>query len=438
MKISIFGLGYVGSVSLGCLARDGHQVIGVDVDQTKLDIIQKGLSPIIEEGMEELMSNAAKSGRVEVTSDTHAAISNSELSFVCVGTPSRANGSQDLAAVQKVSEQIGAALKEKDGFHTVVIRSTVVPGTVETLVYEGLEGSSGKQAGKDFGVCFQPEFLREGSSIKDYDHPPFTVVGGDSERSLQALQSLFGHLPGEFITTSIRSAEMLKTCCNVFHALKITFTNEVGRICQSLEVDSNEVMDLICQDRQLNISTAYMRPGFAFGGSCLPKDLRALMHIAKSHDVDVPMLSGVLPSNQLHIDHAFDMVMSSGKRSIGMIGLSFKSGTDDLRESPLVTLAEKLIGKGMDLKIYDPEVNVARLIGANRRYIEETIPHIASLMQENCADVVKNSDVVIVGLGDKSIMHEIPDLLRENHLTIDLVGMPERETLKGEYRGACW
>jgi len=438
VDISIFGLGYVGAVSLACLVRDGHKVVGVDIDDTKLDLIRKGYSPIIEEGMPELMADAASSGRVTVTNSATEAVHGTELSFVCVGTPSRANGSHDLSALERLSEQLGEALKNKNDFHTIVIRSTVVPGTVEDMIRPIIEKHSGKKSGADFGLCFQPEFLREGSSIKDYDNPPFTVTGGDSERSIDALRSLFGHLPAEFISTDIRAAEMLKACCNVFHALKITFANEVGRLCQALSVDSVKVMNLLCQDNHLNISTAYLKPGFAFGGSCLPKDTRAILHMAKERDVDLPMLAGLLPSNNLHIDHAINTVLRSGKRSVGMIGLSFKSGTDDLRESPLVVMAERFIGKGLNLKIYDPEVNVARLVGANRRYIEETIPHISSLMDDGVEQVIDEADVVIVGLSDSDLIEQVRQRAKNHQLIIDLVGIPNRELMAGEYFGACW
>ncbi|HED39457.1 MAG TPA: UDP-glucose/GDP-mannose dehydrogenase family protein [Chromatiales bacterium] len=438
MNISIFGLGYVGAVSLACLARDGHKVIGVDIDPSKLDLIKSGQSPIIEEGMPELVAEVAIAGNVEVTTDTASAIQNSDISFVCVGTPSQNNGSQNLNAIERISEQLGEAIKNKEQFHTIVIRSTVVPGTVEKLIGPTIEKFSGKKNGQDFGLCFQPEFLREGSSIKDYDNPPLTVIGGGDERSIQQLRKLFGHLPADFVTTSVRSAEMLKTCCNVFHALKITFANEIGRLCQGLEVDSREVMDLICRDHQLNISKAYLKPGFAFGGSCLPKDTRALLYLAKHEDISLPMLAGLMPSNELHVEHAIDVVLNSGKKSVGMIGLSFKSGTDDLRESPLVAMAERFIGKGLDLKIFDPEVNVARLVGANRRYIEETIPHISSLMKETCQEVIEQSDVIVVGLNDKPLLAQLYEYTTENHLILDLVDVPNQEKLSGNYVGVCW
>ncbi len=438
MRISIFGLGYVGAVSAGCLARDGHDVIGCDIDQTKLDLLASGKTPIIEEGMEQLIAGAASGGHLSVTNDAAEAVRNSDISLICVGTPSTRSGGQDLTAVKRLCEQLGAAMKDKDGYHAFVMRSTVLPGTVESVVQPLLEEHSGKKAGTDFGVCFQPEFLREGSSIKDYDNPPYTVVGASDPRPAEMLRDIFGHLPCEFVITTITSAEMLKMCCNTFHALKITFANEVGRISQSLGVDSHEVMRLVCEDRHLNISPAYMKPGFAFGGSCLPKDVKALLSVAKSNDVEVPMLGGIMPSNQIHIDHAIDWVLHSSKKKVGMIGLSFKSGTDDLRESPLVTMAERFIGKGVALEIFDPEVNVARLMGANRRYIEESIPHISQLMRNDAKAVIEAADVVVVGLRDKPLMETLHANLRDDQLVLDLVNVPNREKLRGTYRGVCW
>lgn len=438
MRISIFGLGYVGAVSAGCLARDGHDVIGCDIDKTKLDLLASGKTPIIEEGMEALVAEAASSGRLTVTNDAEQAVANSDISLICVGTPSTRTGGQDLTAVKRLCEQLGEAMKAKSGYHAFVMRSTVLPGTVEGVVQPILEERSGKKAGSDFGVCFQPEFLREGSSIKDYDNPPYTVVGTSDERPAKLLEEIFGHLPCEFVTTTITSAEMLKYCCNTFHALKITFANEVGRISQSLDVDSHEVMRLVCEDRALNISPAYMKPGFAFGGSCLPKDVKALLSVAKSNDIEVPMLQGIMPSNQNHIDHAIEWVLESQKRKVGMIGLSFKSGTDDLRESPLVTMAERFIGKGLNLEIYDPEVNVARLMGANRRYIEESIPHISQLMRTSAEAIIDAADVVVVGLRDDALMDVLHARLRDDQLVLDLVNVPNREKLKGTYRGVCW
>src|SRR5688572_19161501 len=315
-RISVFGLGYVGSVSLACLARDGHQVIGVDIDPIKLDLIRSRKSPILEEGIQELMRDVVESGRVAVTDDAAQALRDTELSFVCVGTPSAANGSQDLNAIRRLAEQLGEALRTKPGFHTFVIRSTVQPGTVEEKIEPILERASGKKSGADFGLCFQPEFLREGSSIRDYDHPPYTIVGGNCEAAVNAVREVFQHLDAKFLVTNIRVAEALKMSCNAFHALKITFANEIGRVSEALGIDSHEVMRLVCADQRLNISPAYLKPGFAFGGSCLPKDLRALTTIARQNDIELPMLSSLLVSNRVHIDHAVDKILKLGRPKV--------------------------------------------------------------------------------------------------------------------------
>ena len=438
MDISIFGLGYVGAVSLACLARDGHRVVGVDVDQTKLDLIMDGKTPVVEEGMVQLMSSAVASGRVAVTRDTRDAVMRTDLSLICVGTPSAPNGSQDQTAMLGLAKDLGAAMREKTAPHVFVFRSTLVPGTVEDVLCPLIEAESGKKEGVDFHVCFQPEFLREGSSIRDYDKPPFTVVGANTAAPADKLRELFGHLPCEFITTSVRSAEMVKYCCNNFHALKITFANETARLCEALGVDPFEVMDLVGKDRQLNISTAYLKPGFAFGGSCLPKELRATMHLAKMRDVDLPMHGGIMPSNRSHIDHAIAKVMATGKRRIGMIGLSFKVGTDDLRESPLVLLAEHFIGKGLSLLVYDPEVHLSNLLGANRRFIEQHVPHIGQLLRRDIAEVVAASDVLVVGLNDAATVAALHEHARPDHLVLDLVGIARRPALRAEYAGLCW
>jgi GDP-mannose 6-dehydrogenase len=438
MKISIFGLGYVGAVSMACLARDGHEVTGVDVDPLKLELIRSGKSPIVEEGIQDLTRDVVASGKVQVTSDVAAAIRGTDLSFVCVGTPSSANGSQDMSYIRRVMESIGEALAKKAEFHTVVLRSTVQPGTLDELVRPTLEKASGKVADKDFGLAFQPEFLREGTSIKDYDRPPLTIVGTRSPRAAEVLRAVFGHLPCEFVVTSVGVAEMQKYAANAFHAVKITFANEIGRLARAVDVDAREVMALICKDTQLNISPAYLRPGFAFGGSCLPKDLRALTYMGKTRDVTTPMLGGVLGSNRAHIDYAIDQVMQGETRKVGMIGLSFKKGTDDLRESPLVSVAERLIGKGYDLRIYDPEVNLSRLIGANKRFIEQSIPHIGKLMVGSCEEAVHHGDTILVGLGGKDIEAALAATLEPRHAVVDVVGLAARGSKAGRYTGICW
>lgn len=438
MNISIFGLGYVGAVSLACLARDGHSVIGVDIDLAKLEFIRSGRTPVVEEGMVELMAEVAASGRVSVTTDVAQAVLRSELSLVCVGTPSAPNGRQDQSAMLALAHDLGRAMRNKSDGHVFVFRSTLVPGTVEDVLKPIIEEESGKKDGADFYVCYQPEFLREGTSIRDYDKPPFTVVGAGTEPPVARLRELFGHLPCEFHITSIRAAEMVKYCCNNFHALKITFANEIGRLCEVLGVDPFQVMDLVCKDRQLNISPAYLKPGFAFGGSCLPKDLRAMMYLAKTRDVELPMLGNILQSNRVHIDHLIAKVLASGKRRVGMMGLSFKTGTDDLRESPLVLIAEQFIGKGLSLLIYDPEVHLSRLLGANRRFIEQHIPHIGSLMRGDIESVIAESELLVVGLSDARTLEALKRHAREDQIVLDLVSIPERSTLKGRYLGLCW
>jgi GDP-mannose 6-dehydrogenase len=437
-RISIFGLGYVGAISMACLARDGHRVVGVDIDPVKLDLIRNRKSPILEEGIQELMRDVVEAGRVTVTDDAAQALRDTELSFVCVGTPSAANGSQDLGAILRLAEQLGAALRDKREFHTIVIRSTVQPGTVEEKIIPILEQASGKRSGSDFGVCFQPEFLREGSSIRDYDHPPYTIVGGDSEQAVNVVREVFQHLDARFLVTNIRVAEALKMSCNAFHAMKITFANEIGRVSQALGIDSHEVMRLVCADQRLNISPAYLKPGFAFGGSCLPKDLRALTNIAKQNDIELPMLSSLLTSNRVHIDHAVDKILKLGRPKVGMLGLSFKTGTDDLRESPLVLVAKRLIGEGCELRIFDPEVQLSRLLGANRSYIDANIPHLGSLLCSSMSEMLDPSEVVLVGLQQSALNDALQAKLRPDHYVIDLVNLPNRDLLRCRYEGICW
>ena len=437
MNISIFGLGYVGAVSLACLARDGHRVIGVDVDPAKLEQVGSGRTPVVEEGMIDLMAHVIATGRVTVTSDVSAAVAQTDVSFVCVGTPSAANDSQDLSAVTRLAGELGAALRNKCGSHVVVFRSTLVPGTVEDVLRPIVERESGKRDGIDFHLCFQPEFLREGSSIRDYDHPPVTIVGTASPAPAVVLRRLFGHL-ADFCETSIRTAEMVKYCANNFHAMKVTFANETARLCESLEVNPFEVMDLLCRDTHLTISRAYLKPGFAFGGSCLPKDLRATMHLARMRDVELPMLNGILASNRLHVEHALRKILDTGRRRVGLVGLSFKTGTDDLRESPLVLLAERLIGKGLHLLVYDPSVQTSRLLGANRRFIEQHLPHIGAQLRPDLDQVIASSDLLVVGLNDRRAFEIIERHATADHIVVDLVGMRPGAQMQAEYVGLCW
>ncbi|MBK8012703.1 MAG: UDP-glucose/GDP-mannose dehydrogenase family protein [Deltaproteobacteria bacterium] len=441
MKVSVVGLGYVGAVSAACLARNGHHVIGCDIDPWKLDLLRAGRSPIVEEGMDDLVRSVVADGRLVVTDDLVDAVQRSTLTFICVGTPSLRGGAQDLGAVERVMAQMGQAIgRLSDRRHGCVLRSTVLPGTTDEVVIPILEANSNKKANVDFGVAFQPEFLREGSSIRDFDDPPYTVVGSEDHGLVESLQALFGDLTAEFIHVGVREAEALKLFSNAFHATKITFANEVGRICQASSVDPHAVMRLLCRDTQLNISPAYLRPGFAFGGSCLPKDVRALVQLGKDRDVDTPLFAGLLPSNRIQVERAIDLVLGLGCRSIGMLGLSFKRGTDDLRESPLVTLAETFMGKGLDLRIYDPGVQLSKLIGANRSYIERSIPHVASLMVPTLDAVVDHAEVLVLGQSDTELVRSLVGRLRPSQTVVDLVGLPspERRALSAQYVGLCW
>jgi GDP-mannose 6-dehydrogenase len=438
VRISVFGLGYVGAVSLACLARDGHEVVGVDTDAHKLAMIRAGRSPIVEQGIQELMLTVVRSGRVSVTENPAQAVRDTELSFVCVGTPSSPNGGQDLSAIRRVMEAIGTALADKSGYHTVVLRSTVQPGTLEQVVRPVLEERSGRHSDTDFALCFQPEFLREGTSIKDYDNPPLTIVGARDPQAATRVREIFGHLPCEFALTSVGVAELMKYACNAFHAVKITFANEIGRAAQAVGVDAREVMELVCRDTRLNISPAYLKPGFAFGGSCLPKDLRALNYLAKTHDLTLPMLGGVLGSNRAHVDHAISMVLTPGVRRVAMLGLAFKAGTDDLRESPLVTVAERLLGKGVQLRIYDPEVNLSRLLGANKRFIEETIPHLESLMVRDPGAALGDAQAALVSVAGPEIVSALSHHHNDGLTVVDLVGLPRAQLKCVRYHGICW
>ena len=433
----MFGLGYVGCVSAACFAEEGNEVIGVDVNPTKVEIINDGKSPIIEEGINELMAKVVSAGRLSATTDSARAVHESDLSLVCVGTPSNQNGSLHLRHVEQVCREIGAALKTKKQRHIVVIRSTMLPGTVQNTVVPALETSSGKKAVTDFGICINPEFLREGSSLKDFYSPPFTLIGADDEETVASVRSLYAKINAPVYATSLKTAEMVKYVCNCFHALKVSFANEIGNLCKALQIDSHEVMDVFCQDTKLNLSPYYLKPGFAFGGSCLPKDLRAINYKAKELDVEVPVLSAILPSNRLQIERAVEMVTQTGKKRVGVLGFSFKAGTDDLRESPMVTLIETLIGKGFELAIYDRDVSLARLVGANKEYIEREIPHISKLMRESIDGVLADSDVIIIGNRAEEF-RSVGERLREDQRVIDLVRLFDGQTSNQNYQGICW
>jgi len=437
MKISIFGLGYVGCVSAACFADKGHQVFGVDINPTKVEIINSGRSPIVEPGMEELIASGVKRGKIIATSDIDSAVHDSDISLICVGTPGNQNGSLDLTYIKRTCQQIAQAIATKNRYHVVTLRSTMLPGTIEQTAIPILEVYSGKRARRDFGVAINPEFLREGTSIHDFNNPPFTLIGADDEDTAGLLRRLYLGTDAPTIVIGIKEAEMVKYACNSFHALKVTFANEIGNICKSLGVDSHKVMDVFCEDRQLNLSPYYLKPGFAFGGSCLPKDLRALTYKAKEHDVEIPMLSSILVSNRRQVDRAVEMILRTNRKNVGVLGLSFKSGSDDLRESPMVSLIEQLIGKGLKLSIYDREVEMARLFGANKEYIEREIPHISSLMCSSLDDVVDRSELVIVGKKEKEFQ-SLSDKLNNGRIIIDLVRFFDMKDVGKSYQGLSW
>jgi len=437
MRIAVFGLGYVGTVSAACLAEGGHSIIGIDPSKTKVDLINAGHSPIIEKDVGEIIRRAAADDRLRAVTDPAAAIAESDLSLVCVGTPSSENGSLNLRYVELVCNEIGNSLKNKDEFHTVVIRSTILPGTMRDLVIPALENASGKRAGKDFGVCNNPEFLREGTAVYDYNHPPKTVIGAVDARSAALLQDLYKGLPGPMITTTIEIAEMVKYVDNVWHALKVTFANEIGAICKPLDVDSHAVMDIFCKDHKLNISSYYLKPGFAFGGSCLPKDVRALTYHANRLDLSLPVLESIMDSNRIQIDRALRLITAHEQKRIGILGFSFKAGTDDLRESPIVELAERLIGKGYDLRLFDENVNLAKLVGANREYIVNHIPHIASLMVDSPDKLMEHANVIVIGNGGPEFA-KIISRRRPDQKVIDLVRLDDPSPEIGGYEGIAW
>jgi len=436
MKISIFGIGYVGCVSAACLAQAGHDVIGVDVNSTKVDIINSGASPIVEPQINELIHDVVNARKLSATTDSSQAVKATEISLVCVGTPSKPNGSLDLGHIRRVCEQIGAALADKSERHTVVIRSTMLPGSVESVVQTALESTSGKKAGKDFGLCVNPEFLREGTSLKDFYAPPFTLIGAGDDQTMAIVTRLYADIDAPVFTTSIKTAEMVKYVSNCFHALKVSFANEIGNICKELELDSHEVMNVFCADTKLNLSSYYLKPAFAFGGSCLPKDVRAVTYKAKELDVEVPLLTAISITNRLQIERALNMVLRTGNKRVGVLGFSFKAGTDDLRESPMVTLIETLIGKGLELVIYDRDVSLARLVGSNREYIEHEIPHIAKLMRGSIDEVLSTADTIVIGNKSEEF-RQIESRVRPDQTVIDLVRLFDRPSGNG-YQGICW
>ena len=437
MKLSILGLGYVGTVSAACFANDGNEVVGVDSAQTKVDLVNSGRSPIIEMDIDELVAANVAAGRLRATQDHARAICETDLSIVCVGTPSQPNGNLDLSFIRRICEQIGTVLREKRTRHTVIIRSTILPGTMKNIVIPVLEEYSGKRAGADFGVCHNPEFLREGTAVKDFNAPPKTVIGELDAASGDLLVKLYERLEAPLIRTDVETAEMVKYVDNNWHALKISFANEIGNICKVFGIDAHQVMNIFCQDRKLNISPAYLSPGFAFGGSCLPKDLRALTYQAKIHDLELPVIGSILESNENQIARGVRMITDKGKKKVGILGFSFKAGTDDLRESPVIDVIERLIGKGYDLKIYDKNVRMATLVGANRDFILNRIPHISRLMADNIETVLEHAEVVVIGNKEADFV-SVPGRMREDQVLVDFVRIGTSRSEAGKYDGICW
>ena len=436
MRISIFGLGYVGAVSSGCLANDGHQVIGVDPVRTKVDLINEGQSPIIEKDIGDIIRKTAESGMLLAVTDPALAVAKTELSFICVGTPSQPNGNLDLEYVRRVCEEIGKAIRNKTESHTVVVRSTMLPGSTRDVVIPALEKHSGKKSGKDFLVCYNPEFLREGTAVQDFYDPPKTVIGETQPKGGDLLALVYKAIEAPLIRTDLETAELVKYVDNAWHAMKIGFANEIGNLAKAMDVDGHRVMDIFLQDTKLNISKAYLKPGFAFGGSCLPKDLRALTRKAQSLDLSLPLLGAVLPSNELQIEHAFKMITARGNKKVGVLGFSFKAGTDDLRESPMVELVERLIGKGYDIALYDRNVSLATLVGANKDYILNLIPHISKLIVSSIDELLEHSETIVIGNGDPEFRNVI-DRIRPHQSMIDLVRITDKE-MPDNYEGICW
>lgn len=438
MRISIFGLGYVGCVSAACLAKGGHKVIGVDINPFKVDMINKRQSPIIEKDLDKLIDSAVANGYLKASTNASQAVKDSEILFVCVGTPSKDNGNLDLRFIKRVSEEIGNALRSNNEYKVIAIRSTVLPGTIEKVIISILQDSSHKKAGEDFGIVMNPEFLREGSAVSDFYNPPFTLIGEFDKRSGDIIEEIYSSIKAPVIRTAIKVAEMVKYVSNTFHGLKIVFANEIGKLCKCMGIDSYEVMKIFLMDKNLNISPVYLKPGFAFGGSCLPKDIRALNYKAKEIDIETPLLNSILLSNERHIKYAIDLILKTGKREIGVFGLSFKYGTDDLRESPSVILVEALLGKGMTVQVYDREVSLARLVGSNKEYIEKTILHISRLLVFSIEEIVSSSEVVVITNSSKEFSR-VPELLQDDQILIDLVRIiDDPSKLKCKYYGICW
>ncbi|MDB5794241.1 MAG: algD [Noviherbaspirillum sp.] len=439
MKISVFGLGYVGTVSAACLAQQGNAVVGVDLNRAKVEMINQGIAPIIEQDVGGIVADAVGRRLLRATVDARDAVFDSDLSFICVGTPSQGNGNLDLAHVRDVAAQIGAALADKRGRHTIVARSTMLPGSVRDVVIAALEARSGKKAGVDFDICYNPEFLREGTAVHDYHDPPKTVIGESVAHAGDVLARLYAHIDAPLLRTDIETAEIVKYTDNAWHALKVTFANEIGNLCKAMGIDGGHVMDLLCRDTRLNLSPVYLKPGFAFGGSCLPKDVRALAYKARSLDLELPLLNAILPSNRRQLERGIRMILAKGRKRIGVLGFSFKAGTDDLRESPMIDTIEALLGKGYELRLYDRNVRLAALLGANQDYILNRISHIARLMAESIEEVLDFAETIVIG-NDAAEFRDLPSRLRPGQAIVDLVRISPRgfRSATDTYDGICW
>ncbi|HTE70373.1 MAG TPA: UDP-glucose/GDP-mannose dehydrogenase family protein [Actinomycetes bacterium] len=433
MRISVFGLGYVGAVSAACLAAEGHTVVGVDTNPVKVDLLNQGRAPVVEAGLAELIADCVRDGRLRETTDCDEAVVGTDLGFVCVGTPSNSNGSLDLTYLRRVADDIGQALRRHQTPFVVVVRSTVLPGTTRQVILPDLE----RVAGRPVAVCVQPEFLREGSAVRDFYEPPKVVLGADDEQVRALVTPVAAREGAPLIQTELELAEMIKYADNAWHALKVTFANEIGSLAKAQGLDGQRVMEILCADTKLNLSPVYLRPGFAFGGSCLPKDVRALRYQGRSLDIDLPVLNAILPSNQQQLDRACQLVADAGARQVGVLGLAFKAGTDDLRESPMVEVVERLIGKGYDVCIYDANVNLAKLVGANRSYILEQIPHISDLMVTSIDEVLDRARTLVIGNADPAF-RAVAERPRNGQRIVDLVRIVDRRSDGNGYDGICW
>ncbi len=439
MKVTLFGLGYVGSVTATCLAARGHDVIGVDTDPGKVAVLASGKSPVVEPGLDELVARVIGSGKLRATTSIAEGLEDSDLSLVCVGTPSGTGGATDLSYVRRVITEIGTQIADSTRPHTVVVRSTVPPGTVDDIVVPLLEEASGRKVGGDLQVAMCPEFLREGSSVTDFFEPPFLVIGGSDEAAL-VLRELFAFLNCTVETVPLRAAESVKYACNAFHAVKVSFANELSRLYRLLDVDARRVMEVFVKDTQLNVSPAYLRPGFAFGGSCLPKDIRSLLYLARMNCVDLPLLESTLATNDMLVRDVAERVLAavdaSGNRRVALLGLSFKHLTDDLRESPNVALAEMLIGKGVDVRVHDPVVNMARLSGANLRYVQAKLPHLQKALHDDPTEALKGAHVAIVSSADAAVVDAV--VAADPSVVIDLNGRLAKLEAMAGYEGVGW